>query len=81
MMMLQPSDSMSSMGSTIIRVDSQAGLSQTSSFKNFNTNQTSSGTVEGAGAAGSNMRFMGGVVEAEHEEGGSSDEESTLERI
>ena len=40
MMIMQPSDSMSSMGSQMIRVDSTQALSKTSSFSDIHAHKT-----------------------------------------
>ena len=72
MMAMVPSDSMSSMGSQMVRMDSNAALSQASSFQNIHDINKDIANQK-MQAAGSTTQFM-----AVEEESGSDGEESTL---
>lgn len=75
MMVMQPSDSMSSMGSQMIRMDSAAGLSQASSFQNIHEiNRDIS--QQKLKAVGSSTQFV--RVEEDDNE---SDDESVMQRV
>ena len=68
-MVMMPSDSMTSMGSEMVRMDSTAQLSQTSSF------QSLQGEVNGKAAINSASKKLQGV-EAVAERDNESDEDS-----
>lgn len=75
MMVMAPSDSVSSMGSAMVRMDSSAALSQASSFSNFGEmNRDPSRAL--IGAAGASTNFVT-VAENDNED----DEESTMQRM
>ena len=75
MMVMAPSDSVSSMGSAMVRMDSSAALSQASSFSNFGEmNRDPSRALIGAAGAATNF-----VTVAENDN--EDDEESTMQRM
>ncbi len=69
MMVMQPSDSMSSMGSQMMRMDSSAALSQTSSFQNIHELNKDISKQKLA-AAGSATQFT--TVDEENDSGDES---------
>ena len=75
MMVMQPSDSMSSMGSQMIRMDSAAGLSQASSFQNIHeiNRDISAAKLKAVGSATQFVRV--------EEDDNESDDESVMERV